>query len=259
MRRVKTQAAFVGLALFAVGCAQRAPGELTLAAASDLRYALEEVVASFRRAHPGVDVSVSYGSSGNFYSQLLNGAPFDLFLSADIAYPRQLADRGLVVSGSLFGYARGRLVVWVPATSGLDVETLGLKALEVDSIRHVAIANPEHAPYGRAAESAMRSAGVLERVGPKLVLGENISQTLQFVQSGSADVGIVALSLALAPPVVGAGRYWIVPSEAHPPIEQGGAIMRTTTNPAGAEAFRRFLTGGEALAILQRFGFEAPG
>jgi molybdate transport system substrate-binding protein len=252
-------ALLAGVAITA-GCGAPVAAELTIAAAADLRYALDEVVAAFRRTHPGAPVSVTYGSSGNFHAQLLNGAPYDLFLSADIAYPQQLADRGLVLPDSLFRYARGRIVVWTTRASALDVERLGLSALLADSVSRVAIANPEHAPYGRAAESVLQSAGVLEAVRPRLVLGENIAQTLQFVQSGSADVGIVALSLALAPPVAGSGRYWLVPAPAHPPIEQGGAIMRTARNPDGARAFRTFLMGAEARAVLERYGFEVtPG
>lgn len=231
---------------------------LSIAAASDLRYALDELTGMFRQSHPEIGTAVSYGSSGNFYAQLLNGAPFDLFLSADVAYPRQLADRGLTAPDSLFSYAEGRIAVWVARSSPLAVEALGLKALTGDSVAHVAIANPEHAPYGRAAEAAMRSAGVLEQVRPRLVLGENISQTLQFVQSGAADAGIVALSLALAPALSKEGRFWVIPADAHPPIEQGGVIMRSAASPEAAWSFRRFMLGDEARAALRRYGFSVP-
>jgi molybdate transport system substrate-binding protein len=241
-----------------IGTERGPSAALAIAAASDLRYALDELTAVFGKSHPDVATSVSYGSSGNFYAQLVNGAPFDLFLSADVAYPRQLADRGVALPESLFSYARGRIAVWVKSSSRLDVEALGLKTVIADPVEHVAIANPEHAPYGRAAEAAMRSAGVLEQVRPKLVLGENISQTLQFVQSGAAGAGIVALSLALAPPVAPTGRYWLIPSDLHPPIEQGGAIMRSAKNPPAAQAFRDFLLGPEAQAVLTRYGFALP-
>jgi molybdate transport system substrate-binding protein len=233
-------------------------GSISIAAASDLRYVLEELKGAFAVEHPRVTLSISYGSSGNFYAQLLNGAPFDVFLSADVTYPRQLAARGLAIPDGVFTYAEGRIAVWVPGASSLKIETLGLKALTDPAVSRVAIANPEHAPYGRAAEAAMRAVGILDVVKPKLVLGENISQTLQFVQSGSADVGIVALSLALAPPVVSAGRYWLVPADAHPAIEQGGAIMRATGNPGAAEAFRAFVLGSTARATLTRYGFTVP-
>jgi molybdate transport system substrate-binding protein len=230
---------------------------LSIAAASDLRYALDELAASFEAEQRGVRVEVSYGSSGTFYAQILNGAPYDLFLSADIGYPRQLAERGLTVPGSEFSYGEGRIVVWVPQASPVDVETRGLGALTAPAVARVAIANPEHAPYGRAAEAALRSAAILEEIRPKLVLGENIAQTMQFVQSGAADAGIVALSLALAPPAAG-GRYQLVPSSAHPPLEQGGAILRAATHGDAANAFRQFMLGPAARAVLMRYGFIVP-
>ncbi len=240
------------------GCRPRQdPAAVSIAAAADLRYGLDELVGEFRTEHPEVNISVTYGSSGNFYAQLLRGAPFDLFLSADVAYPRQLANRGLIVPESEFSYAEGRIVVWTLASSSpFSVEALGLQALADPSVTRIAIANPEHAPYGRAAEAAMRKAGLLDLVRPKLVFGENVSQTLQFVQSGSAEVGIVALSLALAPRVAAEGRYWLVPSDLHPRIEQGGAIMRSARNLEVARAFRAFLLNPEGRALLQRYGFS---
>lgn len=240
------------------GCAAPPAASLSIAAASDLRYALDELTGAFERSHAEVRTAVIYGSSGNFYAQILNGAPFDLFLSADIAYARQLEERGLTRPDSVFRYAQGRIAIWVPTSSMLDIEGRGLAALTDGSISRVAIANPEHAPYGRAAEAALRAAGIVDQVRSKLVLGENISQTLQFVQSGSADVGIVALSLALAPPVAPAGRYWLIPADLHPPIDQGGAIVRSTRSPEAAEAFRAFLLGADARVILERYGFVVP-
>lgn len=236
----------------------RRPAALAIAAASDLRYALDEVVAAFRAAHAEIGVSVSYGSSGNFFAQLVNGAPFDLFLSADVDYPRRLAEQGLTLPDTEFTYGHGRIAVWVASRSPIDIAARGLDAVLDERIAHVAIANPEHAPYGRAAEEALRRAGHLERVKPKLVLGENISQTLQFVQSGAADVGVVALSLALAPPVAAAGRYALVPADAHAPLEQGGVIMRAAARPDAARSFRAFMTGTEGRAILARYGFAVP-
>src|SRR5207237_972402 len=197
-----------------------------IAAASDLRFALDEVMARLRDARPDLDVQTSYGSSGTFFAQIVNGAPFDLFMSADTEYPRQLASRELTVPASEFTYAIGRLAVWVPPGSPLDVEKNGLQVLVDARVTHVSIANPATAPYGRAAEAAMRQSNVYDRVKPKLVLGENVAQALQFVQSGSAEVGIVALSLAIAPPVKERGRYWVVPLDLHPAIETGGRILR---------------------------------
>ena len=200
-------------------------GRVRVAAAADLNAAFGDVILRFGASHD-VDVSVSYGSSGTFYAQLLNQAPFDLFLSADVAYPNQLAARGLTLPQSEFTYAIGRLVLWAPPASTLDVEHDGLQALTAASIAHVAIANPEHAPYGRAAVAAMQAAGVYDRVRPKLVLGENVAQAMQFAQSGAADAGIVALSLALAPNVRESGHRFEIPADSYPRLEQGGAILK---------------------------------
>ncbi len=235
-----------------------ANGKVTVAAAADLQFALPQVAAQFRAANPGIEVSAVYGSSGNFYSQIRNGAPFDLFLSADMDYPRRLAAEGFAVPDSLFAYAVGRIVVWAPAKSGLDIARLGIHALESDAVKHVAIANPQHAPYGRAAEAAMRSLGVYDRVAPKLVLGENIAQTLEFVQSGAAEAGIVALSLALAPAVQDQGSYWEVPLDAYPRIEQGGAILSRARGSAATASLRGFLQSAPARRILREYGFYMP-
>jgi molybdate transport system substrate-binding protein len=240
------------LCLLCAACGRRAePHKVSIAAAADLRFALEEVSREFRAAHPDVDLAIAYGSSGNFYAQIRNQAPFDVFLSADVEYPRKLVQDGIGARDSLFVYAVGRIVVWVPASSPLDPAT----ALRAASVRHVAIANPRHAPYGRAAEAALRSLGVYDGVAGKLVLGENVAQTLQFVQSGAADVGIVALSLALAPPVRGQGRYWEVPLEAYPKIEQGGVILKESK---AAREFRSFLMAAGGRRILKEYGFFLP-
>lgn len=234
----------------------RAP-DLRIAAAADLRYAMEELIEAFEAKRPGAEVSVSYGSSGTLFAQLESEAPFDLYLSADVSYAERLREEGLVMRHGVFTYAVGRIVVWVPAGSSLDVERLGMGALLQPSVRTIAIANPDHAPYGRAAVAAMRSFGVYGRARDHLVLGENIAQTAQFVQSGAADVGIIALSLALAP---GAdGRWWEIPADAHPPILQGGAIMRWARHPDAARAFVTLLLGPEGRGILGRYGFEEPG
>lgn len=235
------------------------PRQLTVAAASDLQFALTELVKEFEAKHPGLTVTVTYGSSGNFYTQLENKAPFDVFLSADAEYPRQLAAKGLAVKDSVFLYAIGHLVVWVPNVSKLDVAKLGIKTLTDPSIKKVAIANPRHAPYGRAAEAALKSLGVAAAVQPKLVLGENVAQAAQFVVAGAADAGIIALSLARAPALAGNGRSWDVPADAHPRLEQGGAIMSWAKEREAAESFRAFLTGPAAKPVLERFGFQAPG
>jgi molybdate transport system substrate-binding protein len=253
--RVKQLAALVALAATACGAPGRPAARVRIAAASDLRFALDEVVGTFEGAHPAIDVSVSYGSSGTFYEQLQRGAPYDLFLSADVSYPRQLDAQGVTIPGTTFTYAEGRIVLWVRAGSALDIERQGLDALVEPSVAHVAIANPEHAPYGRAAEAALESAGLLDRVRGKLVLGENVSQAMQFAQSGAAEAGIVALSLAVAPTVAREGRYWDVPVEWYPPMAQGGTILKTAADPEAARRFAAYLQSDEGRSILRRFGF----
>jgi molybdate transport system substrate-binding protein len=246
-----------GLALCTFAARAVEPQKLTVAAAADLRFALDELAGQFRAAHPAVDLAITYGSSGNFFAQIQNGAPFDVFLSADADYPRRLIAAGLASKDSLFLYGVGRIVVWVPANSPLDPAALGIRVLEAASVHHIAIANPQHAPYGRAAEAALRSLGVYDRVSPKLVLGENIAQAFEFVESGAAEAGIVALSLALAPAARGHGRYWEVPLDAYPKIEQGGVILSRA--PAGPAAeFRAFLLSAEGRRMLRQYGFAAP-
>ena len=180
----------------------------------------------------------------------------DLYLSADVQYPHKLAEQGLILPGSEFNYADGRIVLWSSNASGVDVEHEKMNAIRQPSVHHIAIANPAHAPYGRAAEAALRSLGLYNEVRDKLVMGENISQAFQMAQSGAAEVGIVALSLALAPGAAGQGHYAEVPRAAYPRIRQGGAIMKWTRNPDAAQAFRAFLLAPEGRAILQRYGFS---
>ncbi|HJW71902.1 MAG TPA: molybdate ABC transporter substrate-binding protein [Geothrix sp.] len=236
-----------------------APPRLAIAAAADLQFALVEMKAAFAKAHPEIDVAITYGSSGNFYTQLTQGAPFDLFLSADSTYPQKLVAAGQADGSTAFLYSRGRLALWVRQDSPIPVEQLGMKALLHPAARKVAMANPRHAPYGRAAEAALTGLGMMEVLRPRLVFGENIAQTAQFVQSGAADIGILALSLAKAPALVRAGRFWEVPQEAHPPLDQGGVILNRAPNRAAAVAFRDLLRSSEGTAILRRYGFLVDG
>jgi len=243
----------VALALPA-GAASR---EVRVAAAADLRFALNEIAAEFSRVQPEIALKISYGSSGNFFAQLSSRAPFDVFLSADADYPRRLAADGLGLEPP-FAYAVGRLVLWVAKASPLDIEGEGLRALLSAKARRIAIANPRHAPYGRAAEAALRSAGVYDAVAERLVLGENVAQTAQFVQSGAADAGLLALSLALAPQMK-EGRFVELPADSYPRLEQGGLVLSWAQDPAAARAFREFLQGEPGRATLARFGFWLPG
>ena len=231
--------------------------ELTIAAASDLNFAFKELVGAYEK-QTGEQVKLSLGSSGNFYSQIQHGAPFDLYFSADIAYPKKLEEAGLTVPGTLYQYAVGRIVVWAPSQSPLGVETQGIQVLLDASIRKIAIANPKHAPYGRAAVAALEHFKLHDRVKDRLVLGENISQTAQFVQSRAADVGIIALSLALAPAMRASGKYWEIPTDAHPPLEQGAVVLKNSRNREGANAFLDFLRSNTGQAIMKRYGFVLP-
>jgi molybdate transport system substrate-binding protein len=247
------------LAMPALLTAQAPAHRVRVAAASDLKYALDELLMKYRVSHPEVEINVTYGSSGNFFQQLSNKAPYDLFLSADAAYPRKLVEAGLAVKGSEFLYARGRLVLWVRKDSPLDIEKRGLDALLTSTVRKIAIANPRVAPYGRAAEAALKSADLYEKVQDRLVLGENIAQTAQFAESGAADAGLIALSLASAPAMREKGRFWEVPSRFHAPIEQGGATMTWAEDPEATAEFRAYLLGRDGLSALERYGFDRPG
>jgi molybdate transport system substrate-binding protein len=230
-----------------------AAGEITIAAAADLTFAFKDVVARFEK-QTGSHVKLSYGSSGNFFSQIQNGAPFDLFFSADIDYPKKLVDAGLAEPGSLYPYATGKLVLWVPNQSKLHLNR-GPAVLLDPGINKIAIANPAHAPYGRAAVSAMQHEGIYDKVKNKLVLGENISQTAQFVESGNADVGILALSLAVAPPMKEKGRYVEIPAQDYPPIIQAAVILKSSHNKELAEQFLKFLKEPATISLMEQYGF----
>ena len=233
--------------------------QLRIAAAADLKFALDELVSAFRAEHPDAGITVTPGSSGNLFAQLTNEAPFDLFLSADTEYPKQLIEQGQATPGSSFPYATGHLVLWVTNDSPLDVVDRGLEILREDRVQKIAIANPRTAPYGRAAVAALNSLGVYEIVEPRLVYGDNVAQTAQMVESQGADAGIIALSLALSPPLHEKGRYWPIPGDVHPSIIQSGVILRWALDPKLAAAFRDFLVGADGQEILSRFGFEPAG
>lgn len=234
--------------------------EILVAAAADLNFAIKDIIAEFEHK-TGHQVKLSLGSSGNFMMQISNGAPFELYFSADIGFPRQLEEKHLTVPGTLFSYAVGRIVVWVSKDSPIDVQKLGMNALLDPSIKKIAIANPKHAPYGRAAVAALKHFNLYDQVEPKFVLGENISQTAQFVQSGNADIGIIALSLAMAPSMKEAGRFWEIPLTAYPRMEQGGVILETARKNGNYEAVKQFadwVTAPTGRAVLKRYGFYMP-
>lgn len=229
---------------------------LRVAAASDLQFALPVIAAQFE-AQSGTKLSVTYGSSGNFLSQIQNGAPFDLFFSADVGYPQILLEAGFAEPGSLRPYAVGRLVLWFPPDSPLDPVKLRWDALLDPRVQKIAIANPDHAPYGRAAVAALQKAGFYDQVKSKFVYGENISQAAQFAQSGSAQAGILALSIALSPSLQ-SGKRWEIPSDFYPPIQQGVVLLKSSPNKPAALAFLAFFQTESARATLARFGFTLP-
>lgn len=245
--------------LMAALLASRADGSsqtLTVAAASDLQAVLPGLVAGFE-AESGLTVRVTFGSSGNFFAQIQNGAPFDVFLSADVEYPRLLASRGKADAATLYTYALGQLVVWTRVRSGLDLRR-GLAVLADPTVTRVAIANPAHAPYGRAALAALDSAGITAQVRPKLVLGENASQTAQFVQSGNAQAGLLPRSLALSPALARSGHFVPVPGHLHPPIVQAAVVVSASKQHAAAARFLAFLKRDATAAHLVQAGFLRP-
>lgn len=231
--------------------------EITVAAASDLNFVFREVVTRFEH-ETGNTVKLSFGSSGNFYSQIANGAPYDLFFSADIDYPRKLEVAGLAQPGSLYAYASGKLVLWVPKDSKVEVQQ-GLKSLLDPQVRKVAIANPAHAPYGLAAEAALKKEGLYDRVSAKLVLGENISQTAHFVETGNADAGLIALSVALAPEMRAKGSYYVIDPNLYPKIIQAAVILKSSQKKQTAQRLLEFLKSPPISALMKQYGFESPG
>ena len=240
------------VASVSLGCAQT----ITIAAASDLQFAFQDVAARFEKSS-GKQVKLIFGSSGNFFAQIQNGAPFDLFFSADLDYAKKLDAAGLAEPGTLYEYATGKIVLWAPQQSPVDLKS-GLQVLLDPAIKKIAIANPEHAPYGRAAVAALRHEKLYDQVAGKFVLGENISQTATFVVSGSADIGIVALSLALAPALKDKGRYAEIPSEDYPPIEQATVILKSSQQKETARAFLVFVKSPEIVNLLKTYGFSVP-
>lgn len=258
MRSVTTLGAAVGrwvltlvLALAPIPAA--ATADITIAAASDLRYALDEVLAAYGEDHPASDIEVVYGSSGKLTTQILNGAPYDLFFSADIGYPERLQAAGVTATEPA-PYATGRIVIW---SNSLDAAELTLADLAADSIRRVAIAQPAHAPYGQRAKEALQSAGVWQAVQGKLVFGENIAHTAQMTRSGAAQVGIIALSLAKFPELARHGHH-LIDDDRHQPLTQAYVVTRRGGDKSAVRDFAAFLDSQRVRVILRRYGFVRP-
>lgn len=237
--------------------------DLRVAAAADLTPALQKLSPRFEK-ETGIHLSIALGSSGNFFAEIQNGAPFDVFLSADKSYPEKLQQAGLTEPGTLATYARGRLVLWIPLNSTLrfttkqGVLTGGLKPLASSAIKKIAIANPAHAPYGRAAVAALQHYGIYDQVKPRLVLGENISQTAQFAESGDVCAAFLAMAIAVTPEMKQRGSFVVLPQESYPPLDQAAVILRSSNRKDQARRFLEFLRGTEAQSILSDFGFEVP-
>lgn len=245
------------LAFIVLSCiALPSRAQITIAAASDLHNAMDEIAARFQNQHKAL-VTVTYGSSGNFYQQLQNGAPFDLFFSANTDYPRKLQSAGLVADSSYFEYARGRIVLLVSATSKLDL-TRGLDLLLDPAVKKIAIADPSHAPYGQAAVAALKLQGLYDRVSSKIVTGENVSQAASFVLSGAADVGIIAKSLVTSPAATSQSRYAEIPPDAYPAIQQACVILKSSKQQKLASEFESFIQNGESASIFKKYGLEVP-
>jgi molybdate transport system substrate-binding protein len=253
--RIPSKLILVLLAALFAGSYARAQA-VNVAAAADLKFAMAELAAQFEKAS-GAKLDVTYGSSGNFLTQIENGAPFDLFFSADSEYPKKLEAAGLAEPGTLREYAVGRIVIWTPSDNEINAAIDGWKRLLAQRVKKIAIANPEHAPYGRAAVAAIKKAGIYEQVKDKLIYGENISQAAEFVQSGNAQAGIVALSLALSPAMKN-GNRWEIPADSYPPIKQAVILLKASKNKDASRRFLEFVGGPQGREILQRFGFSVP-
>ena len=229
---------------------------ITVAAAADLQFAMQDITAGFQK-QTGKQVKVIYGSSGNFFQQIQNGAPFDMFFSANLDYPKQLETSGLTAPGSYYQYAKGKIVVWLPNDSKININS-GLKSFLDPAVKKVAVANPQHAPYGQAAVAAMQSEGIYDKVKDKIVTGENISQTASYVISGAADAGVIALSLALSPNMKEKGRYIEIPTAEYPPIEQACVILNSSKEKETANQFLSYLKTKAVADTLQLYGFDVP-
>lgn len=230
-------------------------GTITIAAAADLKFAMDEIVEVFRKENPEDRIEVIYGSSGKFHTQIQQGAPFDLYFSADIAFAKALEAAGLT-TGPTRPYARGRIVLW---SNSRDVRKMTLEDLLDPTIGKIAIANPKHAPYGKRAEEALRSTGLWDRLQSKLVMGENIAQAAQFVQSGNAQVGIIALALALNPTLAQAGGHSLIDDKLHKPLDQGFIVTKRAQDNRLAGQFADFMASEPARTIMESYGFVLPG
>lgn len=244
----------VSILLFLASVVCNGQDRLLIAAASDLKFAMDSAIVLFEKAGHG-RADITYSSSGKLTEQIIHGAPFDVFLSADISYPQMLKEAGHAGS-EIYPYAKGHIVLWSRA---VDVEKRKMDALLDPSIDKIAIANPKHAPYGKRAAECLGHFDLMDRIRDKLVYGENISQTAQFAATGAADIAIIALSLAVSPNMRKAGgKYYLIPEESHQPLIQGAVVTRHGSKKLRAYAFLQFLKHPDAVAVLEHFGFTIP-
>ncbi|MEZ5852411.1 MAG: molybdate ABC transporter substrate-binding protein [Hyphomicrobiaceae bacterium] len=239
--------AIAALALGGAPAHARKPRGVKVAVAANFTAAAKEIAAGFEKAH-AAEVSLSFGSTGQLYAQVTQGAPFEVFLAADQTHPRKTIDAGFGVAGSRFTYAVGRLVLF-SASKGL---VTGENTLRSATFTRIAIANPATAPYGTAAVAAMRALGVYDRLRSKIVQGNNIAQAFQFVSSGNAEIGFVALSQIAASKT---GSRWIVPATLHPKIAQDAVLLKNGADNPAAREFLAYLGGPQARAIIEKFGY----
>lgn len=239
-------------ALCHIGVYAQKPPTVNIAAAADLKFALDEINSEYKKAFPDDVVNINYGSSGKFSQQIENGAPFDLFFSASIDYPNELNKKGFSASKPKV-YALGRIVLWSAKTNG---NILTLKDITNNKFKKVAIANPDHAPYGVKAKEALKFVGLWQDLQAKIVFGENISHTAQLIESGAADIGIIALSLALNPQLANKGGFYLIPKEFHTPLEQAFVITKRAENNLVAHRFVKFMESVSANEIMVKYGFE---
>ena len=255
--------AIASVAIFLAGCqnpndGNRARCPITVSAAADLTYAFQELGKKYE-AQTGCEIVFNFGSTGQLAQQIEQGAPVDLFAAANISYIQELERQGLIEPDTVEVYGRGRITLWTRADSPLRIERI--EDLIRPEVQRIAIANPDHAPYGMAAREAMQTAGVWEAVQAKLVLGENVRQTLQYAETGNVDVAIVALSLSVPAAALGGepGRWTLIPQELHRPIEQALAVVEGSKNEAEARAFAAFVNGPQGRPVMRKYGFVLPG
>ncbi len=248
-------AIMIGIGFMLAALVQAAPvyaDQVQAAVAANFIPPFREIAEEFQKA-TGHQVQISAGSSGKFYAQIKNGAPFEVFFSADDERPKRLEHEGLGVQGQRFTYAIGRLVLWSPEPKLVN----GEETLRNGTFNHLAMANPKTAPYGTAAMQVMQKLGVWESLQPRLVQGENLGQTIGFIDSGNAQLGFLALSQVMDPKLKGKGSRWDVPTSLHDPIRQDALLLTNGRNNAAAKALVEFMHGAQAQGIIQRYGYDS--